>query len=227
MAEEKIVVLPGWGHDAGSWEAFKDRFPDGKVRVLELPGFGKEPLVSGEWGVPEYAEWTARQLAQEPAGSIILIGHSFGGRIAAYLAKSHPAWLSRLVLYGAPLLRRPSVQVRARIALAKVLSPVFGSLARMAAYKGEELRDAEARGMGTVFRKVVGFDQTEYLPRVNVPTFMLWGERDSEAPVALAQEAAKLIPHASLAILPGVGHNVHLERPDLFYGQVARFIRAT
>jgi pimeloyl-ACP methyl ester carboxylesterase len=221
-----LVILPGWGHDAGSWEAFAERFQERKLRVLELPGFGREPLVSASWGVAEYAAWVDEQLSDEPPGSVVLLGHSFGGRVAAYLASSHPQWLSRLVLYGAPLLYRPDAQTRMRIAFAKFLKPVLQPIIPKAAYQSDELAWAEAHGMGTIFRNVVGFDQSTYLPRIEVPTLMLWGADDSEAPVPIARAAARLIPHALFLLLPGVGHNAHLERPELFYGTVAKFLVA-
>lgn len=216
-----LVVLHGWGHDKSSWEAFAKRFHDRPVISIDLPGFGTEPLVSGNWGVPEYADWTEQKIDSLHQGEVVLLGHSFGGRIAALIASRRPAWLSGLILYGAPVLYRPTFSIRARIVLAKFLKP---ALKGFRAKGNAELEEADTKGLGPVFRRVIPFDQTELLPKITVPTLLLWGEQDTSVSSRIAEEAHTLIPGSELTFLPGAGHNAHLELPDLFYGTVTRFL---
>jgi pimeloyl-ACP methyl ester carboxylesterase len=61
---------------------------------------------------------------------------------------------------------------------------------------------------------------TAELPRLGVPTLVIWGEHDM-APVEAGRAAAKLIPHGQFTFLPGVGHFPFLEAPE----QSARLIR--
>lgn len=215
-----LVVLHGWGHDSTLWEAFRSQFPDRYVVLMDLPGFGKEPLVSSEWGVPEYAGWVKEKL-EVVGGPYVLMGHSFGGRIAGVVASQNPSGLSGLILYGAPCLYRPTIFIRCIVAIAKVAKKLGFNRTK---HLNSELVNADAQGLGDIFRRVVPFDETHILPKISVPTLLIWGEYDEEAPVPLAREMHSLIPKSSLAVLPRVGHNAHLENPTLFYGTVSRYL---
>ncbi len=229
----KLVVLHGWGHDKALWEDFAHRFPEGDVRVLDLPGFGEEPLVDGEWGIPEYAAWVKERLASIAAkegdgnGGIVLLGHSFGGRIAAFVASERPAWLRALVLYAAPCLYRPTASVRAKIAAAKALKRLGFARPEAGRYAANaELREADAKGMGKIFRKTIVFDETEALRRIAVPTLLIWGGRDTYPTPAMGREMHALISGSTLRIMEQSGHNAHLENPILFYGIIRQFLHA-
>lgn len=219
---KKIVVLHGWGQSRATWENFAASFPEGTVETIDLPGFGSEPKPSSTWGVPEYAAWVREKIEANGWGDVVLLGHSFGGRIAAYIAADRPAWLAGLVLYGTPCIYRPSASVRVRKATAKLLRP-FRSLFSDR-FKPKDLRDAEAGGLGQIFRGVVGFDQTDRLGRIGVPTLLCWGREDAEVPLAIAEEMRRLIPGSELVVIDRAGHNAHLENPSYFYGIIRTFV---
>ena len=63
-----------------------------------------------------------------------------------------------------------------------------------------------------------------WLHRVGVPTHIVWGEADSLIPPAHAAALGKLVPGAATTLLPGCGHMLDIERPDLFAETVLRFI---
>lgn len=218
---QPLVILPGWGHGRESWEPLVERFAPREVRILELPGFGGEPLVSSDWGVPEYAAWVRSKIESERLSEVILLGHSFGGRIAAHIASERPAWLSELVLYAAPCLYRPSIIVR----LKKSIVPIALSVGLKGMYHGNpELTFADKRGLGQIYRRVVGFDQADALRGISVPTLIVWGEKDGVVPIAIAQEMNSLIPNSQLQVLSGLVHNAHIENSILFAGVVSRFL---
>src|SRR3954464_15425563 len=56
-------------------------------------------------------------------------------------------------------------------------------------------------------------DLREVLPRIAVPTLLVWGQLDARSPLSVAREFAHAIPHAELTIIPGAGHMSNLERP--------------
>lgn len=219
-----IVVLHGWGQSRAAWDNFARAFPDGEVVTIDLPGFGSEPVPGAAWGVPEYAAWARERIEREGLRDVVLLGHSFGGRVSSYIAADRPAWLAALVLYGAPCLYRPAFSVRARNALARWSRPVRSLLSPR--LKTQDLRDAEANGLGPIFRSVVGFDQTERLPRINVPTLLVWGRDDHEVPLRIAEEMRGLIPGSKLTVVDHAGHNAHLDAPHYFYGIVRTFVEA-
>jgi len=60
-----------------------------------------------------------------------------------------------------------------------------------------------------------------------VPTLIVWGSRDGVIPVAHASIAHDLIPGSRLEIIPGAGHFVPLERPDVFLAVLNDFLATT
>lgn len=221
-----IVILHGWGHSQAHWEGISHMLStENRVVVFDLPGFGDEPAPPATWGVPEYAEWVNARIAKEGLRDVVLLGHSFGGRISALLAAEQPAWLRGVVLYGAPCLYRPFFRVRVRNFIGKMIGklPIPESFRR--AYRGDEENAAMEKGMRPIFRRVVAFDETEQVRQIRVPVALVWGEHDMEAPMHIAEELKALIPNAELHVLQGGGHSVHLEQPTLFYGIIKKFLQ--
>jgi pimeloyl-ACP methyl ester carboxylesterase len=217
----KIVILHGWNQNKNFWKEFQSQFSDGEVIVFNLPGFGDEPLVSEEWNIPEYAAWVRKKVEGLGENSIVLLGHSFGGRIASLLASQRPNWLKGLILYGAPALYRPKPSVRLKIVAAKIAKRMGFSRPS----GNGELRDADNKKMGRIFRRAVLFDQTELLANIDVPTLLIWGSDDHDVPLRIAQEMKNLISGSNLVIMDNVGHNAHLENSNLFYGTVKKFLK--
>lgn len=222
-----LIILPGWLQTSDFWRLAQERLPDWNVQVIDLPGFGKEPLVSTEWGVPEYTAWVKTQIEARSPKDIVLLGHSFGGRITAELASQHPSWLSSIILFGAPCLHLPPFSIRLKSTLAH-FAKVSG-IARILpqSLKPFDMRQAEDTGMGAIFRRAVLFSQTDALTKITVPTTLLWGAHDDAAPLHLANEMKKLVPHSTLVTLPDDGHHAHTENPTLFYATLANILTTT
>lgn len=229
-----LIILHGWGHSAAQWQQFAQMFSDQNIVTLDMPGFGTQRLISDEWGVPEYGEWVMRQalgirhqisVDSRQSSEIVLLGHSFGGRVAAYIASRRPTWLKKLVLVGAPCLYQPSQKIRLLKCIAKV-AKLLG-IAQSPFSLNAELTDAEKAGLGHIYRRVVSHDQTDELKHIDVPTLILRGNEDTYPGEEVSALMHKYISKSTYQVLPHVGHNIHLENPVLLYGIVTRFISDT
>jgi pimeloyl-ACP methyl ester carboxylesterase len=69
-------------------------------------------------------------------------------------------------------------------------------------------------------------DQRDLLPRVAVPTLLIWGEADVRSPLEVARQFEEAIPDTTLVVLAGAGHLSNLERPGAFNDAVRAFCRA-
>lgn len=216
-----LVILPGWGQATGDWTVAASNFTDVKTVIIELPGFGDTPLLDENWGIPEYAAYVLTKIEDLNATDIILLGHSFGGRIASYLASQKPTWLKALILYGAPCIYRPALKTKLLVRLAKVAKKL-GFSSKLS--RNTELQEADNKGMGKIFRKTISFDQTTLLPNIEVPTLLLWGENDTEAPLRIGKEIHTLIPNNKLEIIDNAGHNLHIDNQYIFYGKIKNFL---
>ena len=221
-----IVILHVWGHSAVMWQSFASKFHGQKVIVFDLPGFGTEPIISEKWGINDYANWVTQKLKAKKIKEVVLIGHSFGGKIASELAIRHPEMIKKLILISSPVLRRPSLLTKIKIYLYKLSKyvPLSGFLK----YEiNEDFKEAKDNNLGKIFVKSVNYDVTKMLPKLNIPTLIIWGRDDAEAIYPIGVEMAKLIPGAKLEILKNTGHNIQLENPNILYGLVKKFITQT
>jgi 3-oxoadipate enol-lactonase len=71
---------------------------------------------------------------------------------------------------------------------------------------------------------LMGFDQRGALGDIAVPTLVLSGSKDRNAPAPMMAKMATYIPSADYIELEGVGHLVNLERPDAFNAALDRFL---
>jgi len=74
--------------------------------------------------------------------------------------------------------------------------------------------------------QVVTMTDRAYLA-LNMPTCVMWGERDTVLPVGQAEIARRMIPGVRIDIVPGAGHFPHEEFPDRFASVLTDFVRTT
>ncbi len=223
-----LVILHGWQQQKEDLHLLSTQLEtlEGvkSITVLDLPGFGKEPLKDASWGVPEYSHWVSTVIEGKRLQNVVIIGHSFGGRIASFIGSKHPKWLSGLVLSGSPSIYRPEKLTKVKTVFFKLLKPLRKIKLVKSLLLPNDVLMAEKAGLGSIFRKVVVFDQTHEVQKIQVPTLIIWGENDQSVPLSLAKELSRLIPKSKLIVIPHAGHNTFISHPNLFFGYVKNFI---
>ncbi len=218
-----VLALHGWRRTHDDFSRAFDR-PEAGPAVLapDLPGFGAAPPPPDTWGSAEYARALV-PLLEDPATlaeQFVLVGHSFGGRVALHLAALAPDRVERLVLTGVPLLdragrrRRPPMAYRAVRVLRRL--GLVGETrldALRERYGSPDYRAAEGV-MRSVFVRLVNERYEEPMAAVRCPVDLLWGSADTEAPLEVAERSVAYFDNARLAVLPDVGHLVPTEAPD-------------
>ena len=110
----RVVALHGWGR---SHQDFASSLEGLDAISIDLPGFGVSPAPLEVGGASMYANLVSPilDICDTP---VVLVGHSFGGRVAVHLAEQRPAAIGGLVLTGVPLLHlahrrcRPALSYR-------------------------------------------------------------------------------------------------------------------
>jgi pimeloyl-ACP methyl ester carboxylesterase len=219
-----IVALHGWRRTHADFlTALGPAAPDGALPVLapDLPGFGATPAPPEVWGSLEYAEAVARLMESEdgPREPAVVVGHSLGGRVAAVLAARHSELVSGLVLTGAPLVsplgRRPVPALAFRIMRALHRLGLAGEdrMERARRRHGSvDYRSAEGV-MRKVLVRLVNETYSETLRALKCPVELVWGEKDTEVPVTVAEAIRESVPGAVLTVCQGAGHLTPVERP--------------
>ncbi len=228
-----VLALHGWRRTHDDFTpVFRaaSALPGGPLSALgpDLAGFGATPPPPEPWGSEEYARHLL-PLFEEPgvlADRIVLVGHSFGGRVAVHLAPLVPDRIERVVLTGVPLLDREGR--RARPARSYRLARRLHRLGIVGDERMEAMRQKRgspdyraAQGvMRGVFVRVLAEQYTDQMASIHCPVDLVWGEGDTEAPLEVAVRARPAFPSARLVTLPGVGHLTPTEAPGALAGVI-------
>jgi pimeloyl-ACP methyl ester carboxylesterase len=78
-----ILALHGWGRDHGDFDTVLAGLD---AVAIDLPGFGVAPEPREPWSTEQYAQFVAPVLEEMVNGPVVVIGHSFGARVAVHLA---------------------------------------------------------------------------------------------------------------------------------------------
>jgi pimeloyl-ACP methyl ester carboxylesterase len=225
-----LFIVPGWMHTHKEWSRAADALPNWHVACIDLPGFGAVPLVSDTWGVEDYARYVEEKIAthikQRSPTHVVLLGHSFGGRVLVeMLGKATPSEHVRaLILFAAPCLYRPRLMIRIRHFAARCVR-LFGLRSMVPnAWRPYDLRHATDAGLGAIFKRSVPHSQEDSLSKIHIPTHILWGSGDHSVPLRIAEEMKQRISGSTLTILSGEGHNIHTDSPILFFGALTTIL---
>jgi 3-oxoadipate enol-lactonase len=240
-----LVFLHGIGGAARAWHGqldfFKHRY---RTIAWDMPGYGGSaplPTVS----IAALADALQGFLQQVRAMKPILVGHSIGGMIVQQLLAKHPRIASAIVLaqtspaFGKPDGDWQKAFIEARLGpldRGETLAALAPSLVKNLVgddpdIGGMELaRDCMASVPEASYRatmmSMLGFDQRNVLKDIVVPTLLLSGSKDKNAPAPMMAKMATYIPSARYFELEGVGHLANLEQPGAFNAALDSFLRA-
>jgi pimeloyl-ACP methyl ester carboxylesterase len=229
-----VLALPGWSRTHRDFAAVLSGLD---AIALDLPGFGSAPPPPEAWSTAEYAKHLAPVLDELAPGAVVL-GHSFGGRVAVHLGAGHPDRVGALVLTGVPLVRNP-VAVKRRSPLTFRLGRALhrGGLvgdARMEALR-QRYGSADYRAATGVMREVLvkAINETYEAPLAAFqgPIELVWGTDDDEVPFRVAETAMAVVRSThdahdiTMTLCPGAGHFVPLRAPEVLTAALERHRR--
>ena len=237
MKKSTIVILHGWGVHGGKYQELIDELKKKEFLAYapDLPGFGKEKLTQSAMDVDAYVDFVKEFIKKKKLKEIVIIAHSFGGRIGIKLATQGLPELNALILTGsAGIKSRLTIPKRIVMYAAITLGELF-HLPIFLAWKNKirkllyfiigEWDYYNAGDLRETFKKVVAEDLTPYLPKIKIPTLLVWAEKDSIIPLSDAQRMNRLIPNAKLIVVPGAGHKLPYEMPHVFLEKILPFLK--
>ena len=233
-----ILILHGWGGSSDSWMAVQKILSKNGFTVIcpDLPGFGKSLTPLSAWGVGEYMRWVANFVDALRLERFVLLGHSFGGRIAIKFASDYSDRLNDLILCDSAGIR-PELNLKARLVFSlamignTILSPRhlvrLKNAVRNFFYVFLRHHDyVKAKGvMRDIMKKVITEDLLSILPKIKTKTLLIWGEKDRLVPIKYAYIFREKVANSELKIIPKVGHSPNLEAPQELSNLILNFIK--
>lgn len=228
MNEYNLVILPGWGGSHETWHDFVKLAGKhfNNVKVIDLPCFGACPCPQTIWGVEEYAEYAYAEIEKLHLENLVLFGHSFGGQVAVKFVSEYPEIAQKLILSG-PAVFRPSFSWRRFFLelLAKFGKKLFalplvekGSVFAKKFLYNKIIRSRDyvdsAGVKQEIFKKIIRQDLSHLLPKIEIPTLILWGEKDNYVPLNDGKKMLKIMPNSRLHIFKKGGHGLHIHNQE-------------
>ena len=240
-----LVLLHGWPLNSREWRHQIDNLSDEfTVVAWDTPGCGRSSDPPETFRLPEYADCLAAFVDALGLGRPHVAGLSFGGGLALELYRRHPTVPRALVLasaYAGWSGSLPAEVVEQRLKkgvqdselpadeFARAWIPGLlteSAPAEMVAEVEAILSEFHPAGYRVWARAFAEADLRDVLPRIDVPTLLLYGDKDVRSPLSIAEELHANIHGSKLVVIPGVGHMVDVEAAERFNTEVRNFLRS-
>jgi pimeloyl-ACP methyl ester carboxylesterase len=240
-----LMLLHGALSDSRIWrrqiEELSDEFT---VIAWDAPGCGRSSDPPQSYRLPDYADSLAQCIEYLGLERPHVLGLSFGSGLALELYRRHPGIPRTLVLASAYAgwkgsLPAKVVEQRLQHALRDAESPpdrlistwIPGLFTKSASPELIEeavsiMSDVHPAGLRVMAHAFAEADLRDILPNIEVPTLLIYGESDQRSRLSIAEDLHKKIPTSKLFVVPGVGHEVALEAPEIFNTEVRNFLRS-
>jgi len=225
-----------------------------KFYIPDLPGFGKSEEPEENWKLNDYVDFTKefiKNAVQRETGfelvknilkqaaengsiafrrenkKVVLLAHSFGGRIAIKYAIKYPDDIDKIVLTGAAGIKHPLSKKQKMVFIASKIGgllfrlPLFGKFkeyAKKILYmisREKDYADANPR-MKEIMKNALKEDLSSLLEKITVPTVLIWGENDHSTPLADGKIMHKKIAGSKLFIIKEANHSAVYNNAEEF-----------
>lgn len=229
---EYVFILHGWGCKGETYLSIANILKrDYCVIIPDFPGFGQTNEPPFGWDTADYMEFFVKFVQSFKCRSASFIGHSFGSRILIRMATRGelPFAIEKMVFIdGAGILsNRIDEYLEGFRAFQKEKKRLIDRGDRTGLERLRMLVDVDyaylSDTMCYCYYNTVTENLTELLPRINVPTLLIWGDQDRDTPIEDGKTMERLIPDSGLVTLEGAGHYSFLDQPFIFKRVIESF----
>lgn len=212
---QPIVLLHGWGQNLQMMDVIGQPLKkEYRIIILDLPGFGKTPEPLNSYTMEDYYQLLNEFLINLKINKPILIGHSFGGRLAIYYASKKE--VNKLVLLGSPI-KSHSKPDSLKIKFLK-LCKKLPLVNKLESYAKKHIGSRDYRNASPIMREtlvnVVNENLEDKVKKIKVATILIWGSNDTEALMEDAKFIEDNTPDSALIVYENASHYAYIERLD-------------
>jgi pimeloyl-ACP methyl ester carboxylesterase len=235
---DPLIIIHGGSDGANAWaKNIAELSKKYTIYVPDLPGFGLSQSIEGDYYIPQMVDFVEKFTRTLGLENFHLMGHSLGGGVALHYTLRYPEKIRKLVLVSSLCLGREiawwirmlSLPVIRRFIFKAGFSTLKGLMYVARIFSPWELIDPITKASVQVGSCIASFtEQTivllSQLPKIMVPTLVVWGARDPIVPCVQAYTAAELIPDCQVTVFEDAGHSVYRQRLREFSHKLAEFL---
>jgi pimeloyl-ACP methyl ester carboxylesterase len=237
-----LVLVHGWLQDWQTWSpVLQELSKNYQVVIPDLPAFGSSSIPAA-WTPEKYAEWLATFISLlnlDKKQPLYICGHSFGGKITAITAAIHGSLfqpvLRGIILVSSSGLPDPlstGAQFKQSL-ISAVPEPLKSLLPKKLKEKvltkiGVATDNLQSNKVQKeILKKTVQHSIQEYLPKIAVPTLLIWGVDDQTTPVHQGKAMHICLAQSELVLFQASGHFPYIDEPKKFVQTIDMFVQNT
>ena len=198
-----------------------------RVIVFEVPGFGQSPVNERSQSMPELAVTMAQAVTNLGLERFNLMGNSFGGKLALWLAVQQPERIQALILVAPAAIRPAGGPPPQALAPEELMARLYAHPERQVPLPPPD--PAIMAKQQALVRRVIGPMRDEALesrmPSLHVPVLVLFGTMDRMIPPEMGRLYCEKLPNCHLILVYDAGHEVDADRPEAFVSVVGDFLQ--
>ena len=242
-----ILFLHGFGASLQTWDTWSQSLSNEyRVISVDLPGFGltgEDP--SGIYTDERSVEVLEAFLKALQISKVVLVGNSMGGKFAWQFTARYPNQVAKLVLISPDGYASPGIEYGKKTEIPAIaqlyryfFSKTFLTMNLEPAYANPKTLNDDlvnryydlmlAPGVrGAILARMqqtVLKDPVPSLANIQVPTLLIWGEKDAFIPISNSNDYLKVMPNVKRVSLPNIGHLPQEEQPTIGLAALKEFL---
>jgi pimeloyl-ACP methyl ester carboxylesterase len=242
-----ILFLHGFGASLQTWDTWSQSLSNEyRVISVDLPGFGltgEDP--SGIYTDERSVEVLEAFLKALQISKVVLVGNSMGGKFAWQFTARYPNQVAKLVLISPDGYASPGIEYGKKTEIPAIaqlyryfFSKTFLAMNLEPAYANPKTLNDDlvnryydlmlAPGVrGAILARMqqtVLKDPVPSLANIQVPTLLIWGEKDAFIPISNSNDYLKVMPNVKRVSLPNIGHLPQEEQPTIGLAALKEFL---
>ncbi len=215
--------MHGWGGSISSFRCFADRFShDYSVFLIDLYGFGGTPHPERPLSLDDYANGVLEIIEKENLEDVVLIGHSFGGRVAMRMAAESSRVKALVLIDSAGVPPRRSLGYFFKVWSYKLKKKIGFRVSNAGSFDYSKLSGA----MKGTFVRIVNESNLPDCEKIGVPVLLLWGKEDRDTPLYMCKKLHESLSCSEAVVLDDAGHFSYLEKPNVSYRVIRSFLKS-
>lgn len=228
QSDRYILILPGWMRPSLEWLSIANLLKDSfNIVIVDFPGFGITPKPTTDFDIYDYANHVKSFLEKLDVKKCIVLGHSFGGRVAIILAATTNI-VDKLILVDSAGLNIKNTNVQIKQFFFPLVKSFYKVLPKKLVFKLRTLIGSDdynnAGEMKNTLIKVVNQNLVYLLKQIHSQTLIIWGNKDDQVSVNKTKIFKNEISDSQVRIVWGAGHSPHLEKSVKFVEILKEFV---